>query len=99
MSRNGLAVKGERDGPGSSRRLALPAMELRGRLGALAERNYRLFFSSTTISALGDGVAQIALVFAVLDISNSPASIGIVLACRQGAAAIVTLAAGVLADR
>jgi MFS family permease len=74
-------------------------MNLEGRLGALAERNYRLFFSSTTISALGDGVAQIALVFAVLDISNSPASIGIVLASRQAAAAIVTLAAGVFADR
>jgi MFS family permease len=74
-------------------------MNLSGRLGALAERNYRLFFSSTTISALGDGVAQIALVFAVLDISNSPASIGIVLAARQSAAAIVTLAAGVWADR
>jgi MFS family permease len=74
-------------------------MNLQGRLGALAERNYRLFFSSTTISALGDGVAQIALVFAVLDISNSPASIGIVLAARQGAAAVVTLAAGVWADR
>jgi MFS family permease len=74
-------------------------MNLDGRLGALAERNYRLFFSSTTISALGDGVAQIALVFAVLDISNSPASIGIVLAARQGAAAVVTLAAGVWADR
>jgi MFS family permease len=74
-------------------------MKLEGRLGALAERNYRLFFSSTTISALGDGVAQIALVFAVLDISNSPASIGIVLASRQAAAAIVTLAAGVFADR
>lgn len=74
-------------------------MRLEGRLGALAERNYRLFFSSTTISALGDGVSQIALVFAVLDISNSPASIGIVLAARQAAAAIVTLAAGVFADR
>jgi MFS family permease len=74
-------------------------MNLSGRLGALAERNYRLFFSSTTISALGDGVAQIALVFAVLDISNSPASIGIVLAARQGAAAVVTVAAGVWADR
>jgi MFS family permease len=74
-------------------------MNLGGRLGALAERNYRLFFSSTTISALGDGVASIALVFAVLDISNSPASIGIVLAARQSAAAIVTLAAGVFADR
>jgi MFS family permease len=74
-------------------------VNLGGRLGALAERNYRLFFSSTTISALGDGVAQIALVFAVLDISDSPASIGIVLASRQGAAALVTLAAGVWADR
>lgn len=74
-------------------------MNLGGRLGALAERNYRLFFSSTTISALGDGVAQIALVFAVLDISSSPASIGIVLAARQAAAAVVTLAAGVWADR
>jgi MFS family permease len=74
-------------------------MNLSGRFGALTERNYRLFFSSTTISALGDGVAQIALVFAVLDISNSPASIGIVLAARQSAAAIVTLAAGVFADR
>jgi hypothetical protein len=41
-------------------------MELRGRLGALAERNFRLVFSSTTISALGDGVTTIALVFAVL---------------------------------
>jgi MFS family permease len=71
----------------------------RGRLGALAERNYRIFFTSTTISALGDGVAAIALVFAVLQISDSPASVGIVLACRQAAAAAVTLAAGVWADR
>src|SRR5258705_10949377 len=82
------------------RRIGRPhGMNLSGRLGALAERNYRLFFSSTTISALGDGVAQIALVFAILDISDSPASIGIVLACRQVAAARVTLAAGVWADR
>jgi MFS family permease len=70
-----------------------------GRFGALAERNYRLFFSSTTVSALGDGVAAIALVFAVLDISNSPAAIGIVLAARQTAAAAITVAAGVWADR
>jgi MFS family permease len=74
-------------------------MRLDGRLGALAERNYRLVFASSTVSSLGDGVAAIALVFAVLDISGSPASIGIVLACRQVAAAAVTLAAGVWADR
>jgi MFS family permease len=74
-------------------------MHLPDGLRALAERNFRLVFSSTTISAFGDGVAAIALVFAVLDISGSPAAIGVVLACRQAAAAIITLAAGVWADR
>jgi MFS family permease len=75
-------------------------MKLQGRLGALAERDFRLVFSSTTISAIGDGVAAIALVFAVLHISNdSPTAVGIVLASRQVAAAAITLAAGVLADR
>ena len=41
------------------------------RFGALAERNFRVVFSSETISALGDGVATIALAFAVLHISDS----------------------------
>jgi MFS family permease len=72
---------------------------MRGRLGALAERNFRLFFSSTTISAFGDGVSQVALAFAILKIHNSPVAIGVVFAARQGAATIVTLAAGVVADR
>src|SRR5258707_15462112 len=75
-------------------------MRLEGRLGALAERNFRLVFSSTTISAVGDGVAAIALVFAVLHIAhNSPTAVGVVLACRQVAAAAIAVAAGVLADR
>ena len=70
------------------------------RFGALAERDFRLVFSSTTVSAVGDGVAYIALVFAVLHISHdSPTAVGAVLACRQAAAAGVTLAAGVIADR
>jgi MFS family permease len=73
---------------------------VRDRLGALAERDFRLVFSSTTVSAIGDGVAFIALAFAILHIShNSPTAVGIVLACRQAAAAVVTLAAGVIADR
>ncbi len=74
-------------------------MELRGRLGALAERNFRLVFTSTTISALGDGVTTIALAFAVLQISNSPTALGIVIAARQASAAAITVAAGVWADR
>ena len=73
---------------------------MRGRLGALTERDFRLVFSSTTVSAIGDGVAAIALVFAVLHISHdSPTAVGVVLACRQVAAAAITLAAGVVADR
>ena len=73
---------------------------MRDRLGALTEREFRLVFSSTTISAVGDGVASIALVFAVLHIAhNSPTAVGVVLACRQVAAAAIALAAGVLADR
>ena len=74
-------------------------MELRGRLGALAERNFRLVFSSTTISAIGDGVTTIALAFAVLQITDSASALGIVLAARQASAAAITVAAGVWADR
>ena len=72
---------------------------IKDRLGALAERNFRLVFSSTTISAFGDGVSQVALAFAILKIHNSPVAIGVVFAARQAAATIVTLAAGVIADR
>jgi MFS family permease len=74
-------------------------MNLGGRLGALAERNFRLVFSSTTISAFGDGVSYVALAFAILKIHNSPVAVSVVLAARQGAATVVTLAAGVVADR
>src|SRR5581483_8667476 len=50
--------------------------------------------------AIGDGVAAIALVFAVLHIAHdSPTAVGVVLAARQVAAAAITLAAGVVADR
>ncbi|HWH55532.1 MAG TPA: MFS transporter [Gaiellaceae bacterium] len=68
-------------------------------LGALAERNFRLLFSSTTISGVGDGISNVALAFAVLQVSDSPISLGLVLAARQVANAGIVLAAGVWADR
>jgi MFS family permease len=74
-------------------------VELRGRLGALAERNFRLVFSSTSVSAFGDGVSTVALAFAVLHIGGSATALGLVIAARQGAAAAITVAAGVWADR
>jgi MFS family permease len=79
--------------------VAAPRLTLARRLGALAERNFRLVFTSATISALGDGVSTIALAFAVLEISDSPTALGAVIAARQVAAAAITVAAGVWADR
>src|ERR671933_9798 len=68
--------------------------------GALTERNFRLLFTSTTISGVGDGISLVALAFAVLKVShNSAIVLGGVIAARQGANAAITLAAGVWADR
>jgi MFS family permease len=74
-------------------------MRLRRAVGALAERNFRLLFASSTISGLGDGISVIALVFAVLQVSDSAIALGLVLAARQIADAAIVLAAGVWADR
>ena len=70
---------------------------LRDRLGPLHERDFRLLFSATTITTLGDSVANIALAFAVLHATHSATKI--VIAARQVANASVLLLGGVLADR
>jgi MFS family permease len=66
--------------------------------GALVERDYRLLFAATVVTALGDAVATIALAFAVLDFGDAT-DLGIVLAVRQVASAGVLLFGGVLSDR
>jgi len=68
------------------------AVPLRERLGPLVEREYRLLFSATTITTLGDAVAGIALAFAVLDLTGRATDLGIVIATRQAANAAVALA-------
>src|SRR5437667_970504 len=74
-------------------------MRLGAAVGALAERNFRLLFASSTISGLGDGISVVALVFAVLQVSDSAVALGLVIAARQVADAAIVLAAGVWADR
>jgi MFS family permease len=74
-------------------------VRLRAAVGALAERNFRLLFASSTISGLGDGISVVALVFAVLQVSDSAIALGLVIAARQIADAAIVLAAGVWADR
>jgi MFS family permease len=74
---------------------------LPARLAPLRERPYRLLFSATTISVLGDSVAGIALAFAVLDLTGKPDPIylALVFAGRQTANAALVLFGGVLSDR
>jgi MFS family permease len=76
------------------------AIPFRERLGPLVERDYRLLFSATTITTLGDAVGAIALTFAVLDLNGASATdLGIVLASRQAANAAMVLLGGVIGDR
>jgi MFS family permease len=70
----------------------------RPRLGALVERDYRLLFSATVVTSLGDAAANIALAFAVLAVGTAT-DLGIVLAVRQGVSAAMLLFGGVLSDR
>ena len=71
---------------------------LREKLGVLEERDFRLLFSGTVITTVGDRLAGIALAFAVLDI-GSATDLGLVFAVRQIAEALVLVFGGVLSDR
>lgn len=74
-------------------------MSLGSRLGALHEREFRLLFFGHTISLLGDGMAPIALAFAVLDLTGSVADLGYVLAAKTVPLVGFLLVGGVFADR
>jgi MFS family permease len=73
-------------------------MPLSERLGALRDRDFRLLFTGTMITTVGDRLAAIALAFAVLDIASATA-LGIVFAIRQGVQTLVVVGGGVLSDR
>lgn len=74
------------------------AVPLRDRLGALQEREFRLLFSATTVTTIGDRLGGIALVFAVLEF-GSATDLGLVVAARMVVEAVVLLGGGVLSDR
>ena len=62
-------------------------------------RDFRLVFAAGAASLFGDGVVPVALAFAVLDLTESPTDLGVVLACRTVALLAALLAGGVVADR
>ena len=68
-------------------------------LGALREREYRLFFAGQTVSLLGDGMVGVALSFAVLDLTGKVADLGYVFAASSLPLVAFLLVGGVFADR
>jgi MFS family permease len=72
---------------------------LRGRLGALEEREFRLLWFSRVVSDFGDRFALIGLAFAVLDVKASAATLGYVFAARTISNLVFLQTAGVWADR
>ena len=74
-------------------------MKLVERMGVLKEPNYRRLFFGRTISLVGDGIAPVAIAFAVLDLTGSAADLGIVLAAHSLLIIALVLVGGVYADR
>jgi MFS family permease len=70
-----------------------------GRVGVLRERNYRRLFIGRTVSLVGDGIAPVAIAFAVLDLTGSASDLGLVLAAHSFTIIALILVGGVFADR
>lgn len=79
---------------------AIPAMNsLHKRVGAFHYSSFRYLFFARFLTVLGNGIAPIALVFAVLDIGGSVSDLGIVVASRSILNVIFLMIGGILADR
>src|SRR4030088_2269539 len=70
---------------------------LRG--GPLGVRSFRLLFFGRTTSLIGNAFANVALAFAVLDLTGSKADLGYVLAARSLPQVVFLLVGGIWADR
>src|SRR5215217_6793045 len=64
----------------------------------LGDRRFRRVFAAEAVSLLGSFAAPVALVFAVLSISDA-AGVGLVLAAREVPLVALLLGGGVVADR
>jgi MFS family permease len=75
-------------------------MRLEKWLGALHERNFRLYFLGQLTSAVGTGMTPVALAFAVLALPRGSASdVGAVLAAETVPLVVFLLVGGVAGDR
>jgi len=65
----------------------------------LRNRNFAWYFASRFVNTFGGMMANIALAFAVLDIDDSPAALGQVLAAHTIPMVVLLLWGGVISDR
>lgn len=65
----------------------------------LREPNYRRLFFGRTVSLVGDGIAPVAIAFAILDLTGSATDLGIVFAAHSLLITALVLVGGVFADR
>jgi MFS family permease len=70
-----------------------------GRLGPLAEPQFRRLYLARALSLFGDALVPVALAFGVLAVDGSPSALGFVLASRFASLVMFLLIAGVIADR
>src|ERR1051326_5933406 len=66
---------------------------------ALRHRNYRLYFFGQVDSQSGTWLQRIAQAWLVLDLANSPAALGVLTVFQFTPALLLSLVAGVVADR
>jgi hypothetical protein len=72
---------------------------LRSAVAPLARPAYRLLWIGQTVSAVGDALVQIALIFAILRVGGTASDIGYVAALQTVTRVTFLLAGGVWADR
>src|SRR2546429_192944 len=69
------------------------------RFGALAHRNFRLFFLGQGVSLIGTWMQNVAQGWLVLELTNSPVYVGLVSALGSFGVLLLTLYAGVVVGR
>lgn len=68
-------------------------------VGVLRDRRFRLYWAGQTLSGAGNAMSSVALAFAVLSLTGSASSLGLVLLASQLPVIAFTLLGGVLGDR
>lgn len=94
-----LSGEGDRDKQGTFEGPADGARTLQGAFAALSVPNFRLFWFSQLISLTGTWIQVVGQAWLVLNLTNSPLALGTVTTLQFLPILLLTLVAGVVADR